>query len=175
MNRIRAFTLIELLVVIAIIGILASIVLVAMNNARVRARDAVRIAEIREIQHALALYYSINGTYPCKLYNDPSVTCELAGTASMPNPPLDPDGNDFDYAAFGSGAVCSSYHLGTSLVETEQQVLRSDVDSGPLPPPNLCAGSLRDFDGVSRSRDCGNPPGSPQPGGTETCYDVAGD
>ena len=60
----KGFTLIELLVVIAIIGILASIVLVSLTGARVKARDGQRISELKEMQKALELYYSDNGRYP---------------------------------------------------------------------------------------------------------------
>lgn len=58
------FTLIELLVVIAIIGILASVVMSSLNAARSKARDAKRIAEMRQIEIALEAYYADNGSYP---------------------------------------------------------------------------------------------------------------
>ena len=65
----RGFTLIELLVVIAIIGILSATVLVSLNQARAKARDAARISSIQQMEKALALYYSDHGEYP----GDPEV------------------------------------------------------------------------------------------------------
>lgn len=62
--RNRGFTLIELLVVIAIIGVLSSVVIASLNQARVRARDASRIAQLTEIRKALELYYLDKGYYP---------------------------------------------------------------------------------------------------------------
>jgi prepilin-type N-terminal cleavage/methylation domain-containing protein len=56
-NKNHAFTLIELLVVIAIIGILATIVLVSLNTARAKARDARRNTDMHQYAVAMELYY----------------------------------------------------------------------------------------------------------------------
>jgi prepilin-type N-terminal cleavage/methylation domain-containing protein len=71
-KRKKAFTLIELLVVIAIIGILATLAVVALQNARQNARDAKRIADVRQMQTALALYYSAYGEYPTSTGSQPA-------------------------------------------------------------------------------------------------------
>lgn len=63
-SRIRGFTLIELLVVMAIIALLSSVVFASLANARAKARDTRRIADVRSVVTALELYKDAHGTYP---------------------------------------------------------------------------------------------------------------
>jgi prepilin-type N-terminal cleavage/methylation domain-containing protein len=59
----KGFTLIELLVVIAIIALLSSVVLASLASARVKSRDARRVADLHMLQLAMELYYDKNQTY----------------------------------------------------------------------------------------------------------------
>jgi prepilin-type N-terminal cleavage/methylation domain-containing protein len=63
----KGFTLIELLVVIAIIGLLSTLAVVALNSARTKSRDARRVADMKQITSALALYYDDNRNYPTQV------------------------------------------------------------------------------------------------------------
>ena len=60
----KGFTLIELLVVIAIIGLLSTLAVVALNSARQKSRDSKRVADIKQVQTALELYFADNNRYP---------------------------------------------------------------------------------------------------------------
>ncbi len=56
MSKPKGFSLIELLVVIAIIGLLSTMAVVSLNNARVKSRDTRRMGDIKAIQTAIEVY-----------------------------------------------------------------------------------------------------------------------
>lgn len=112
--RNRGFTLVELLVVIAIVGLLATVGIVSLNQARAKARDAKRISHVNQIGKILELYLAAKSKYPA----------ELAG-------PIDAD--------MSKGTGCISEGKG---VEEACSAATTDVILlNPIPlPPNAAVG-----------------------------------
>jgi len=73
----KGFTLLEILLVIVAIGILAAIVLVAINPNRqiAQARNTVRQADINTIQKAVEQYLIEKGSYPSSITTTPGYIC----------------------------------------------------------------------------------------------------
>jgi len=131
----RGFTLIELLVVIAIIVILSTIAMIALQNARAKGRDTRRVADVDQMQTALALYYRDKGQYPAT--NDFVVGASLTATtsagtviymATIPTAPTPADGtcsnsdNTYRYVSMANGKRYAIYYCLGGLV--------GDVGSG---------------------------------------------
>ena len=83
----KGFTLIELLIVISIIALLATLAIISLTTAQRKARDTKRMADLKEVQTTIELFYSDNSTYP----QDDKVSFEanLADFITIPNPPSD--------------------------------------------------------------------------------------
>lgn len=95
-TRKKAFTLIELLVVIAIIGVLATLAVVALQQARQNARDSKRMADMKQVQTAMELFFNENGRYPTEEeWNSGQIISSSTGEVfmhSIPSAPTPADG-----------------------------------------------------------------------------------
>ncbi|MBI4118790.1 MAG: type II secretion system protein [Parcubacteria group bacterium] len=121
------FTLVELLVVITIIGILASIALVSLNSARVKARDARRLADVRQIALALEFCYNEIGTYiPASTFPSAGQALACGGTTYITAMPGNPGGGNYEYGV-NNDSNPQKYVLGT-LLEANNSALLTDTD-----------------------------------------------
>lgn len=121
-TQLGGFTLIELLVVIAIIGLLSTLAVVSLNNARQKSRDAKRVSDIKQIQTALELFYADKNGYPggaavvlgsagFKTMSSTNIWSDTAaGTTYMGQVPVNPTpgGSNYSYTGKDSaGAGCA--------------------------------------------------------------------
>jgi len=88
MGKTKGFTLIELLVVIAVIGLLSTIVMVSLNSARAKARDARRKEDLKSIRTALEMYYNDNNNIPKRAVALTEVIVMLTARLVLPGYPL---------------------------------------------------------------------------------------
>jgi prepilin-type N-terminal cleavage/methylation domain-containing protein len=114
MNKQKGFTLIELLVVIAIIGILSTLAVVSLNNARQKARDAKIVSDVKNMQTALELYFNDSGTYPGALTSGSVLS--YASTTYMDAIPASPNlvhpyAYTFSTTTTGAASYAIQYYL----------------------------------------------------------------
>ncbi len=130
MKNKKGFTLIELLVVIAIIGLLATLSVVALNNARQKSRDAKRVSDIKQIQTALELYFVDQNNYPVEtaaitlgstaydtLSYSNGFASAVSGTTYMGQVPENPEPNGSAYR-YVTDSAGTGYTLTFSLEGT---------------------------------------------------------
>ncbi|OGH95186.1 MAG: hypothetical protein A2538_03375 [Candidatus Magasanikbacteria bacterium RIFOXYD2_FULL_41_14] len=138
MNK-KGFTLIELLIVVAIIGLLSTLAVVALGSARVKARDSKRLADLKQLQTALELFYTDNNEYPTGsgvLLGSTAAACLNStvgwATTGCDNPymglvPVDPKDGNYTYTAASSS---SSYTI-TATLEGNVNGLQDGVTLSP--------------------------------------------
>jgi uncharacterized protein (TIGR02145 family) len=122
-------------VVIAIIGILATISVIALQNARAKSRDAKRAGDIKQVQTALELFFNDNNRYPTldEWATGQIYSTSTAGTSTylqtIPSAPTPNDGtctNNQNLINYTPTADGSSYSISLCLGNTT-----GTLSSGP--------------------------------------------
>jgi prepilin-type N-terminal cleavage/methylation domain-containing protein len=118
----KGFTLVELIVVIAIIGILSAVVIGSLNDARSKGRDSKRIADLSNIQLALALYLNKYSTYPTGGWADLKTELEDERFISeLPQDPINSGDNIYTYISDGPNyCLAANLERPTTLVTLNQ-------------------------------------------------------
>jgi len=146
----KAFSFMELLTTIIIIGIIISTATVSFTKIRENSRDTKRIADVKQIQSALELYYSDNGEYPetlgssivsgNKIYLEkvPEAVTPVDGSCSEGENSYSyttsDDNNNYYYLSFCIGKDVDDYKAGNKIA------IPGDI----LEPIDICGQDLKD-------------------------------
>jgi len=118
-SRHRGFTLIELLVVIAIIGLLSTMAVIQLNDARAKARDARRISDVKQLATIIEMESTESPVSTIKTGAAPGVdapvdtivkTCTLPGQVAQFANFEDPSDDD-DTACVNAGTAPCEYAI----------------------------------------------------------------
>ena len=97
----KGFTLIELLIVVTLVGILAAMVIPAMNTAMEKTRQRTSMANMRAIANHLQVYNNDHTAFPDGSLDIGQVSDVLIVVSKRPAPTQDAWGHDFDYQSDG--------------------------------------------------------------------------
>jgi uncharacterized protein (TIGR02145 family)/prepilin-type N-terminal cleavage/methylation domain-containing protein len=84
------FTLVELLVVLGVIGLITTVAVIYINDARARARDTKRVSDAKQVQVALELYARNEGIYPSVVSSTQPLKSTSTVTTYIPLVPSNP-------------------------------------------------------------------------------------
>jgi len=141
-NLKKGFTLIELLVVVAIIGILASVVLGALNSAKKKGEDASIQSNLANIRTQAAIYYEKNGNFGTAHYNNATGSCDTAPATSI-------FGDPTIQAAFEAAETASGSSVGHCVFKLVNQTWAVSMPLKSNPADYWCV----DSDGASEKTD----------------------
>lgn len=154
----QGFTLVELMIVIVIIGVLTTLIIVSLDNTKMTARNARRLADIKQIQLALKMYYNDTGMFPTSIV--PGSSISRGGANYMLRVPANPKpwpdngcpDQDYQYKQLEGG---QRYILSFCLGDTTDDLSKGthiatangilDCPSGYMPIPGSAALETNDF------------------------------
>jgi len=129
----KGFTLVEMLIVVTIIAILATSILVGLGGARKNARNTRRLADLKNIQNGLELYYNANEQYCPNTGRSGLVTCFTAINLRVPSEPLTDRNYYYTPTPAGGGfAANQRYILGAKLEVVSGDALLRDSITGTV-------------------------------------------